>query len=105
MKGLDSMGCTTKRGSSYLAEVSIYKEGNHKRLTKTFKRKSDANRRVLQNELSKATGKDLANTLTPFADFFENWIYLVKRNDVKETTFQNYVQTAAITKDLSGTFS
>lgn len=102
MKGLGSMRYITKRGSSYLAQVSIYKEGNHKRLTKTFKRKSDANRWILKNELSKATRKDLANTLTAFADFFENWIYLVKRNDVKETTFQNYVQTAAIIRDLFG---
>lgn len=96
------MGYISKRGSSYLAQVSIYKNGKNNRLTKTFKRKSDAKRWVLENELSKANGKDLANTLTPFAEFFENWIYLVKRNDVKETTFQNYVQTSRIIKDLFG---
>lgn len=96
------MGYIAKRGSSYLAQVSVYKNGKNNRLTKTFKRKSDAKRWVLENELAKANGKNLANTLTPFAEFFENWIYLVKRNDVKETTFQNYVQTAGIIKNLFG---
>lgn len=96
------VGYITKRGTSYLAQVSIYKNGKNNRLTKTFKRKSDAKRWVLENELSKANGKDLANTLTPFAEFFENWIYLVKRNDVKETTFQKYAQTAEVIKELFG---
>src|SRR5699024_5813032 len=88
-QGIDIMGYITKRGASYLAQVSIHKNGKSNRLTKTFKRKSDAKRWVLENELSKANGKDLANTLTSFAEFFENWVYLIKRNDVKETTFQN----------------
>lgn len=101
-KGIDIMGYITKRGASYLAQVSIHKNGKSNRLTKTFKRKSDAKRWVLENELSKANGKDLANTLTSFAEFFENWVYLIKRNDVKETTFQNYVQTAKIIKELFG---
>src|SRR5690625_4253699 len=51
-------------------------------------------------ELEKASGKDLANRETSFADFFENWIYLVKRNDVKETTFQNYVRALGVIRNL-----
>nr|WP_156947706.1 site-specific integrase [Virgibacillus alimentarius] len=96
------MGYITRRGNSYLAQVSIYKNGKSNRLTKTFKHKADAKRWVLENELSKANGKDLANTLTSFAEFFENWIHLVKRNDVKETTFQNYMRTAEVIKELFG---
>lgn len=94
------MGYLSKRGSSYLAQVSISKDGSNKRLTKTFKKKADAQRWILENELSKANGKDLANTLTPFSKFFRDWIYLVKRYDVKETTFQNYVRTAGVIDNL-----
>ncbi len=36
----------------------------------------------------------------PLQIFFENWIYLVKVNDVKETTFQNYVRTLGVIKKL-----
>ena len=96
------MGYQSKRGTSYLAQVSISKNGSNKRLTKTFKRKSDAKRWILENELSKANGKDLANTLTPFSKFFRDWIYLVKRYDVKETTFQNYVRAADVIDNLFG---
>lgn len=94
------MGYLSKRGTSYLAQVSISKNGSNKRLTKTFKRKSDAQRWILENELSKANGKDLANTLTPFSKFFRDWIYLVKRYDVKETTFQNYERAADVIDNL-----
>ena len=102
MKGLQIMGYLSIRGSSYLAQVSISKNGSNKRLTKTFKRKSDAQRWILENELSKANGKELANTLTPFSKFFRDWIYLVKRYDVKETTFQNYVRAADVIDSLFG---
>lgn len=94
------MGYITKRGASYLAQVSIFKNGKHKRLTKTFKYKSAAKRWVLENELLKANGKELANGFTPFSEFFYNWIYTVKQKDVKETTFQNYLRAAAIIKNL-----
>jgi len=102
MKGFDSVGYITKRGPSYFAQVSIYNKGKHKRLSKSFTSKLDAERWVLENELSKARGKELANTLTPFSEFFYNWIYIVKQKDVKETTFQNYEHTAAIIERLFG---
>jgi len=91
-----------KRGSSYLAQISLYQNGEHKRLTKTFKKKSDAKLWALEVELAKGSGKQLANRLTTFADFFDNWIYIVKQKDVKETTFQNYVQASTIIKTLFG---
>src|SRR5699024_2088592 len=51
-------------------------------------------------ELAKGKGQDLANRTTSFADFFENWIYLVKKFDVKETTFQNYERTLGVIRSL-----
>lgn len=96
------MAYIRKRGSSYLAQVSLYQNGEHKRLTKTFKKKSDAKLWALEVELAKGSGKQLANRLTSFADFFDNWIYIVKQKDVKETTFQNYVQASTIIKTLFG---
>src|SRR5699024_9263819 len=101
-KGFDSVAYITKRGGSYLAQVSLYQKGEHKRLTKTFRKKSDAKLWSLEVELAKGNGKELANRLTSFASFFENWIYIVKQRDVKESTFQNYVQVSAIVKELFG---
>lgn len=51
-------------------------------------------------EVAKGEGKELAHGTTTFANFFENWIYLVKVNDVKEMTFQNYVRTLGVIKKL-----
>lgn len=96
------MAYITKRGGSYLAQVSLYQNGEHKRLTKTFKKKADAKLWALELELAKGNGKQLANRLTSFAEFFDNWIYIVKQRDVKETTFQNYVQVSSIIKTLFG---
>src|SRR5690625_4934436 len=100
MKGIDSMASIVKRGKSYRAQVSLYKYGEHKRLTKTIPTKKEARIWGLEMEVAKGEGKELAHRTTTFADFFENWIYLVKVNDVKETTFQNYVRTLGIIRNL-----
>ena len=102
MKGIDSMASIIKRGKSYRAQVSLYKHGQHKKLSKTFTTKKEATLWALEMELAKGEGKELAHRTTPFADFFENWIYLVKVNDVKETTFQNYVRALGIIRNLFG---
>ncbi|WDF05488.1 Arm DNA-binding domain-containing protein [Shouchella hunanensis] len=94
------MASIIKRGKSYRAQVSIYKKGEHKKLSKSFSTKREAKLWALEMELAKGDGKDLAHRTTPFAEFFENWIYLVKINNVKETTFQNYVRTLGIIKNL-----
>jgi hypothetical protein len=72
---------------------------NIKKLTKTFPTKKEARLWALEIELAKGEGKELAHRTT-FADFFENWIYLVKVNDFKETTFQNYVRTLGVIRNL-----
>ncbi|OLQ23991.1 integrase [Listeria seeligeri] len=82
--------------------MSLYKHGQHKKLTKTFDSKKEAMRWALENELEKGNGKQLAERTTTFADFFENWMYVIKKNDVKETTFQNYQRTSKIVKKLFG---
>src|SRR5690625_4307220 len=102
MKRTDSMASIVKRGKSYRAQVSLYKHGQHKKLSQTFTTKKEARLWALEMELAKGEGKELAYRTTSFADFFENWIYLVKVNDVKETTFQNYVRTLGVIRNLFG---
>src|SRR5699024_6678700 len=102
LKGIDSMASIVKRGKSYRAQGSLYKSGQHKKLSKTFATKKVATLWALEMELAKGEGKELAYRTTSFADFFENWIYLVKVNDVKETTFQNYVRALGIIRNLFG---
>lgn len=94
------MSSIIKRGKKYRVQISLYKHGQHKKLTKTFDTKSEAKRWALENELEKGNGKQLAERTTAFADFFENWIHIIKKNDVKETTFQNYQRTSKIVKNL-----
>src|SRR5699024_3439336 len=94
------MASIIKRGNSYRAQVSLYRYGQHKRITKTFQTKREAKLWALEMELAKGEGKELANRTTSFPDFFESWIHLVKKNDVRETTFQNYVRTLGVIKNL-----
>lgn len=94
------MASITQRGNSYRAQVSIYKHGQFNKITKTFKTKKEAKLWALQRELDKGNGKELAKRTTTFANFFENWLYVVKRKDIRETTFQNYEKTLAIIKKL-----
>ncbi|MGX7367185.1 tyrosine-type recombinase/integrase [Enterococcus casseliflavus] len=94
------MASIIKRGKSFRAQVSLYRLGKHKKICKTFQTKKEAQLWALEMELAKGEGKELAHRTTSFADFFENWIYLVKVNDVKETTFQNYVRTLGVIRSL-----
>ncbi|EXJ23865.1 phage integrase [Alkalibacterium sp. AK22] len=94
------MASIVKRGKSYRAQVSLYKHGKHNKISKTFPTKKEAKLWALEIELAKGEGKELAHRTTTFADFFESWIYLVKANDVKETTFQNYVRTLGVVRTL-----
>src|SRR5699024_12847866 len=91
-----------KRGKSYRAQVSLYKHGQHKKLSQTFTNKKEARLWALEMELAKGEGKELAYRTTSIADFFENWIYIVKVNDVKETTLINYVRALRIVRNLFG---
>lgn len=94
------MSSIIKRGNSYRAEISNYKHGYNKKLSKTFPTRAEATRWALQQELTKANGIDLAQRETPFAEFFERFVYLVKKNDVRPATFVNYQRVIPIVKHL-----
>ncbi len=100
MKGIDSMASIIQRGKSYRTQVSLYKQGKHKKLSKTFPTKKETELWTLEMELAKGEDKELAHRTTAFVDFFENWIYFVKVNNVRETTFQNYVRTLGVIRNL-----
>lgn len=94
------MASIVKRGKSYRAQISLYKHGKHSKISKTFPTKKEAQLWSLEMELAKGGGKELAHRNTTFADFFENWIYVVKIKDVKETTFQNYTRALGVIRNL-----
>ncbi len=94
------MATIEKRGKSYRATVSLAKNGGHQRTTKTFKNKSDAKLWALEMELEKGKGQDIADRSTPFPEFYSNWVYSVKKTDVREATFINYQRTIKIVNNL-----
>ena len=94
------MATITKRGNSYRATVSLYKKGKYKRETKTFKSKKDAELWTLEMELEKGRGKNIAERATLFPDFYRNWVETVKKNDVREATYTNYMRTLTIVDRL-----
>lgn len=96
------MATIIKRGNSYRAEISNYRHGVNNRLTKTFKTKAEAKLWAMQNEIAKGNGTDLAKRNDSFAEFFENWVKIVKKNDVRPATYLNYTRTIPIVKKLFG---
>ncbi|MDM7500895.1 site-specific integrase [Lactococcus lactis] len=96
------MATIIKRGNSYRAEISNYKHGVNKRLTKTFQTKAEAKLWAMQNEIAKGNGTDLAKRNDTFSEFFENWVKIVKKNDVRPATYLNYTRTIPIVKKLFG---
>lgn len=96
------MASIEKRNNKYRAEVSNYKHGKQTHIRKTFDTKKEAELWALKNEIAKGNGVDLAKRETCFANFFENWVYVKKKNDVRPATFTNYVRTIPIIKRLFG---
>ncbi|HFI0403770.1 TPA: tyrosine-type recombinase/integrase [Streptococcus suis] len=94
------MASIVKVGKKYKAQISLYKHGTHKKLVKNFKTKAEAELWALEMELEKGKGKQLAHREMYFADFFSNWLYIVKKNDIRETTFQNYTKALRIIEEL-----
>ena len=87
------MATIIKRGNSYRAEVSNYKHGVNNRITKTFKTKSEAKLWALKIEVAKGSGIDLAQRNDAFSEFFETWVEIVKKNDIRSATYLNYKRT------------
>lgn len=94
------MATITKRNNSYRATVSLYKKGEYKRETKTFKNKKDAELWTLEMELGKGRGKNIAERSTVFTEFYRTWVNTVKKNDVREATFINYMRTITVIDTL-----
>ena len=94
------MATITKRGNSYRATISLYQKGEYKRETKTFKEKKEAELWTLEMELEKGRGKNIAERSTLFTNFYSNWVETVKKNDVREATYINYMRTITVVNDL-----
>lgn len=62
------MATITKRGNPYRATISLYQKGEYKRKTKTFKEKKDAELWILEMELEKGRGKNIAERSTLFRE-------------------------------------
>lgn len=94
------METITKRGKKWRVTVSNSKFGDNARISKTFEEKEDAKKWALESELAKNIGINLISRNQIFAVYFENWVKTVKKNDVRETTYQNYLHVIPIVKNL-----
>ena len=88
-KLINTMETITKRGKKWRVTVSNSKFGDNARISKTFEEKEDAKKWALESELAKNIGINLISRNQIFAVYFENWVKTVKKNDVRETTYQN----------------
>ncbi|MTB36801.1 tyrosine-type recombinase/integrase [Streptococcus uberis] len=95
------MSTIEKRGKkSFRARVSITEHGKQKQISKTFKTKAEAKLWAQEQEILKGKGKNISGREDSFADFFETWVYSIKKNDVRQATFINYERTVSIIKSL-----
>ncbi|MCA9765314.1 MAG: site-specific integrase [Carnobacterium sp.] len=94
------MASIIKRGNSFRAQISVFNNGKQHRISKTFLNKKDAKLWALKQEVQKGSGKDLVNQQTTFADYYDTWIHVVKRNDVREATFNNYLAVSKVVRNL-----
>lgn len=51
-------------------------------------------------ELEKGRGKNIAGRTTNFSDFYRNWVEIIKKNEVREATYINYMRTITIIETL-----
>lgn len=84
------MASITKRGNKYRVQISIYKHGQHKKVTKSFGSKDEAKIWALQQELDKGNGLELGHRDMTLVDFFENWLYTVKAKQIRDHTLRDY---------------
>lgn len=94
------MASIIKKNNKYKAQVSIYRDGKAKVISKTFDTHKEAKHWSLERELDKGNGRDFYQALMPFSEYYHNWINLIKKPDIKETTYQNYVGVGKIINEL-----
>lgn len=75
------------KGEQYSYYTLIIYTQNKKGVWK-FKTKKEATLWTLETELAKGNGKQLAQRTTTFADFFEDWLYIVKKMISKKQLFK-----------------
>ena len=51
-------------------------------------------------ELEKGRGKNIAERSTLFTEYYRSWVNTVKKNDVREATFINYMRTITVIESL-----
>src|SRR5699024_2056681 len=51
-------------------------------------------------EILKGNGTQMSHWTTPFPEFYSNWVYLVKKNDVRESTFKSYLYSIKVIQKL-----
>jgi len=93
------MGSIIKRNNSYQAQISAYKNGKNNRITRTFHHKTDAQKWVNKMEGLKDKNIQLYNWSKSFADYYASYIYDIKKRDVNESTFKNYLGTLKFVKE------
>ncbi|MHA3065953.1 tyrosine-type recombinase/integrase [Lacticaseibacillus saniviri] len=74
------------------AFVYMVKHGRVARISKTFKRKKDAEDWAFTFEVARNSGQDLFTRQSKFSEFYDWWVRNVKRQDVKESTYVHYRQ-------------
>lgn len=94
------MGSIIKRGSSWQVQISMYQNGIPHRETATFKTKAEAKHWERKMEIMKGNGTQIAHRMTPFPKFYSDWVYFVKKDEVRETTFQNYERSIKTIRQL-----
>lgn len=96
------MASIVKVGNSYKAQVSLFKNGQQKRLTKTFLTKREAEIWGLQQEIDKGQGCELGGREIPFVEFYENWLHTVKEGHIRANTFKGYIWALKHIKRMFG---
>lgn len=96
------MASIIKQRKSYRVQVTIIRNEEQHRISKTFPNKKDAELWALEQELYKGRGKNLVTSQMSFADYYDKWIHIVKRKDVREATFNNYLATGKVVRKLFG---
>ena len=85
-----NMASITKVNKSYKAVVSYYEQGKRHRLSKSFKRKSDAQLWAADKEDRKNKGDVLIYSDEPVDKFFDNFVKTYKDGKVAPNTLRAY---------------
>jgi|SRR5699024_1015788 len=92
------MGTIIKRKKSYQAQVSSYKNGKQNRITATFLIKAEAKQWIRKMESLKDKNIKTFKWSMTFTEYYEDYIYNVKKHFVRESTFENYKQALKFIK-------